>query len=255
MNSPPADSCDPDRHAPGPIDVVAIDGPSGSGKSTVARALARELGWSYLDTGAMYRAVTWKFLEAGIAPLEVSGDDPLEVRRMRDCLASIRLSLSPSGGVEIDGEDVTPHLRSREVESQVSAVSALPFVREAMRKLQREVARKGPVVAEGRDMGSVVFPNARFRIFLDADAEERARRRQLDFEARGRIVSREEVLREIEVRDHLDSTRRDAPLRRVEDARYFDSTDKTVDQVVQEILAWIRETGIRETRAIGGEPA
>lgn len=225
---------------PNPIEVVAIDGPSGSGKSTVARQLAQALGFAYLDTGAMYRAVTWHFLERQCAPAEL-GDDPADNdRRMREALDGMRLRLLPSGHIEVNGHDVTNHLRSREVESQVSAVSALPFVRRAMRNLQRQVALAGPVVAEGRDMTSVVFPKARWQVFLDADVHERARRRQLDFEARGRHVSQQEVLEEIEVRDRLDSTRKDAPLQRTAGAHYVDSTGRSSDEVVASILAWIR---------------
>lgn len=234
MNPDPADP------EPSPTEVVAIDGPSGAGKSTVARQLAQALGFAYLDTGAMYRAVTWHFLEQQCAPTEL-GDDPTEnEQRMRDALTGMRLRLLPGGRVEVNGHDVTNHLRSREVESQVSAVSALPFVRAAMRRLQRQVALQGPVVAEGRDMTSVVFPDARWKVFLDADAIERARRRQRDFEARGRSVSQQEVLAEIEVRDRLDSTRKDAPLQRIEGAHYVDSTGQSSDEVVAGILLWIR---------------
>lgn len=231
---------DPASQAPDPIDVVAIDGPSGAGKSTVARRLAAALGYSYLDTGAMYRAVTWHFLERQCAPAEL-GDDPAEnERQLRAALEGMQLRLLPGGHIEVNGHDVTSHLRSREVESQVSAVSALPFVRQAMRQMQRQVALHGPVVAEGRDMTSVVFPGAKWKVFLDADARERARRRLRDFQERGREVSEGEVLEEIEVRDRLDSTRKDAPLLRTDGALYLDSTGKDTDVVVGELLAWIR---------------
>jgi cytidylate kinase len=225
-----------------PTEVVAIDGPSGAGKSTVARALAQRLGFAYLDTGAMYRAVTWHFLEEQCAPNQLVGD-PKGERCMRDVLARTELQLLPEGRVLVNGRDVTGHLRSREVESQVSAVSALPFVREAMRELQRRVAAQGPVVAEGRDMGSVVFPNARWKVFLDAQPGERARRRQRDFADRGRPVSESEVLEEMQVRDRLDSTRRDAPLLRAPDAHYIDSTGTESGPVVEAILAFMGRTG------------
>ncbi|MBK8097834.1 MAG: (d)CMP kinase [Planctomycetes bacterium] len=218
--------------------VVAIDGPSGAGKSTVARLVAKALGFSFLDTGAMYRAVTWHFLEEVCAPAECAAEPDRGELRMRAVLAATRLEFHGQR-LSVNGRDVTAHLRTREVESQVSAVSALPFVREAMRDLQRHVAERGPVVAEGRDMGSVVFPNARWKFFLDAAPTERARRRLRDFVAQGRVVSEAEVLEEIEVRDRLDSTRKDAPLLQAEDAVYVDTTGLTTDQVVAAILRHI----------------
>ncbi len=225
---------------PDPTEVVAIDGPSGAGKSTVARLVAERLGFQYLDTGAMYRAVTWHFLERNCAPDQLAEDKGAAERVMRAVLDGMDLRLAPGGKVAVDGRDVTSHLRSREVESRVSAVSALPFVRQAMTALQRRVAAQGPVVAEGRDMGSVVFPRARWKVFLDADPAERARRRLIDFERRGRHVSEREVLEEIEVRDRLDSTRKDAPLVQAVDATYVDTTGKATDDVVAAILQLVR---------------
>jgi cytidylate kinase len=222
-----------------PTEVVAIDGPSGAGKSTVARSLAKRLGFAYLDTGAMYRAVTWHFLQEGCAPAECASEPDRGAARMRAALASARLELR-EGRVLLNGRDVTAHLRVREVESQVSAVSALPFVRAAMSDLQRMVASHGPVVAEGRDMGSVVFPQARWKIYLDAAPSERARRRSQDFERQGRIVSESDVLEEILVRDRLDSTRSDAPLRQAADALYVDSTGLLCEVVVDKLLAYVR---------------
>lgn len=226
-----------------PSEVVAIDGPSGAGKSTVARRVAADLGFQYLDTGAMYRAVTWHFLEHDCAPGQLE-DAAASERVMRAVLAAMDLRLLPGGRVHVDDRDVTGHLRSREVEARVSAVSALPFVRQAMTRLQRRVAAQGPVVADGRDMGSIVFPHARWKVFLDATPQERARRRQLDFEARGRSVSASEVLEEIEVRDRLDSTRKDAPLVQAEDAVYVDSTGRTTDEVVAIVLQLVRGNGV-----------
>lgn len=236
-----------------PTLVVAIDGPSGAGKSTVARRLAQELGFGFLDTGAMYRAVTWHFLAEGCAPAEcglltAAVADPADpeveagLRRMQQALAGLRLELR-EGRLLANGRDVTAHLRTREVESQVSAVSALPFVRSAMRDLQRQVARSGPVVAEGRDMGTAVFPKARWKVYLDAAPSERARRRCQDFARQGRSVSEAEVLEEIQVRDRLDSTRRDAPLQQAADAFYVDSTGLTTESVVALLLARVRPAG------------
>jgi cytidylate kinase len=222
-----------------PTLVVAIDGPSGAGKSTVARQLAARLGFGFLDTGAMYRAITWHFLQEGCAPAECAADPDRGFARMQQALAGAKLELV-GGAVVCNGRDVTAHLRTREVESQVSAVSALPFVREAMRDLQRAVAAAGPVVAEGRDMGSVVFPQARWKIYLDAAPSERARRRCQDFARQGRVVSESDVLEEILVRDRLDSTRSDAPLRQADDALYLDSTGMVTETVVATLLAFVR---------------
>lgn len=205
-----------------PTEVVAIDGPSGAGKSTVARQLAQRLGFGFLDTGAMYRAITWHFLQEGCAPAECTGEAVV------------------GGRVVLNGRDVTAHLRTREVESQVSAVSALSFVRAAMRDLQRLVAAAGPVVAEGRDMGSVVFPQAKWKVYLDAAPSERARRRSQDFARQGRVVTESDVLDEILVRDRLDSTRSDAPLRQAPDALYVDSTGLTTEVVVARLLDYVR---------------
>jgi len=225
--------------ATSPTAVVAIDGPSGAGKSTVARRLAQRLGFAFLDTGAMYRAVTWHFLANGCAPAECADAPDRGQARMQKALAEARLELV-GDAVLLAGRDVTSHLRTREVESQVSAVSALPFVRVAMGDLQRAVAAKGPIVAEGRDMGSVVFPRARWKVYLDAKPEERARRRSEDFGRQGRAVRPADVLEEILVRDRLDSTRSDAPLRQAADALYLDTTGMATDAVVDRLFAWVR---------------
>lgn len=213
--------------------VVAIDGPSGAGKSTVARRVAEVLGFAYLDTGAMYRAVTWYLLEHRFHDL----DDEVALERM---LRELELALLPGGRVLVGGKDVTSHLRSREVEARVSAVSAMPIVRAHLRRLQRELAERGPLVAEGRDMTSVVFPRARWKYYLDADSSERARRRHRDFLLQGRLVSEGDVLEEITVRDALDSNRKDAPLTRAADSIYLDTTDQSVDRVVEDICSRVR---------------
>ena len=169
---------------------------------------------------------------------------------MRAALARAQLELR-EGRVLLNGRDVTAHLRVREVESQVSAVSAMPFVRVAMRDLQRAVAAHGPVVAEGRDMGSVVFPHARWKVYLDAAPAERARRRSQDFGRLGRQISEADVLEEILVRDRLDSTRSDAPLQQAPDALYVDSTGLTTEAVVARLLAHVRSkpsARLREAR-------
>ena len=221
------------------IDVVAIDGPSGAGKSTVAKRVAGQLGYQYLDTGAMYRAVTWHFPEAGCVPAECSGLPDRGAAQMRKVLDQTQLLLA-AGRVLVNGLDVTSHLRTREVESQVSAVAALPFVRAAMRALQRQVAAAGALVAEGRDMCTAVFPNAAWKVFLDAKPLARAERRVADFARQGRTASLSVVLHEIEVRDRLDSTRDDAPLRQAQDAQFIDTSLLSSDQVVALVLALVR---------------
>lgn len=225
---------------PEPTEVVAIDGPSGAGKSTIAKSVAQQLGFQYLDTGAMYRAVTWHFLENRCTPDQLGDDRAAAERIMRTALDGMNLRLVQGSRVLVGGRDVTSHLRSQDVESRVSAVSALPFVRAAMTRLQRAVAAQGPIVAEGRDMGSVVFPRAKWKVFLTASAEERARRRTLDFAARGREVTEQQVLEEIVVRDRLDSTRQDAPLKQAQDAHFLDSTGLSTAQVVERILSLVR---------------
>lgn len=233
--------------APEPTEVVAIDGPSGAGKSTIAKAVAQRLGFRHLDTGAMYRAVTRRFLDAGCAPSPDGGDSQSKLPGMQAALAGMRMELT-AGRVHVDGFDVTDVLRTKDVESRVSAVAALPFVREAMKALQREVAAASPIVAEGRDMTTVVFPQARWKVFLTATAEERARRRCAEFRQRGREVSYATVLAEIVERDRFDTTRKDAPLFHHPSAQLVDSTAMTTEQVVQRILDLVRE-GKQASRA------
>jgi cytidylate kinase len=229
----------PESNPNAPTEVVAIDGPSGAGKSTIARRLAERLGYGFLDTGAMFRAVTWHFLASGVVPDGASAAPTLGEAGMRDALADADLQLD-AGRILLNGEDVTPNLRTREVEARVSAVSALSFVRVRMADLQRQVARRGPIVAEGRDMGSVVFPQARWKVYLDAAPTERARRRCEDFAAQGREVSQQDVLEEILARDLRDSTRADAPLKRSPEALYVDSTGMTAAAVIELLVEHVR---------------
>lgn len=222
------------------LQVVTIDGPSGAGKSTIAKALARRLGWTHLDTGAMYRAVTLALHREGV--------DLSDAEAVREVLDRLDLRLGEGGKVFLGEEEVSALLRSPEVEAEVSAVSALPLVRARMKELQRREARRGPLVAEGRDMGSVVFPDAAFQFYLDASPIERARRRHRDFEAQGRHVPRDQVLAEIERRDHLDSTRKDAPLVRTPRMEVIDSTGKSVEEILERM-----EARVRSGRATGPE--
>jgi cytidylate kinase len=212
--------------------IVAIDGPAGSGKSTAARAAAERLGFERVDTGAMYRAVTLRALEDDIeAPTELG-------RLTRDLQLRFR-----GARVLIDDRDVTRAIRSDAVTRAVSRVSAVPEVRAGLLELQRRLGREQPrgAVLEGRDIGTVVFPDAEVKIFLTASDEERARRRHAELAADGARTSYEEVLEGIRRRDRLDGTRAVAPLRAAEDAVVLDTTGKGFDEVVDELVEVIRD--------------
>jgi cytidylate kinase len=200
------------------LPIIAIDGPAGSGKSSVSRALAARLGVERLDTGAMYRAVAWASLDRSIDP-----DD-------RDAVAAVARSIDIAVGdrVSVDGTDVTEAIRGPEVSAAVSAVAANPDVRAVMVRRQREwAAEHGGGVIEGRDIGSVVFPGADLKIYLTASAEERARRRP------------EEGADAVARRDRIDSTRPISPLGVAEGARVIDTTDRPVEDIVDEVMTWL----------------
>jgi len=211
--------------------VVAIDGPAASGKSTTARLVAERLDFLYLDTGAMYRAVTWKAVERGL-----DLDDAIALGEL---VGDTALTLEPDGQgarVLVDGQDVTDRIRTPEISRGVSAVASVPAVRTRMVELQRAAARSRRCVMEGRDIGTVVFPDAPVKIFLEASLEERARRRRDELAARGVSQSLEELRREILERDRLDSERDESPLRRAPDAIPIDTTGLTIDEQVAEVV-------------------
>ncbi|MBN1919054.1 MAG: (d)CMP kinase [Verrucomicrobia bacterium] len=212
--------------------VIAIDGPAGSGKSTIAVALARRLGRLHVNTGAMYRAITVKVLRAGLRP-----DDRDAVIRLVDA-THVELRPAKDGGVSVflDGEDVTHEVGTAEVSRFVSPVSLIPEVRNLMVREQRRLAERCDVVAEGRDVTTVVYPNAQHKFYLDASPEERARRRLKEFAERGERATFDEVKREIEERDHRDSTRAVSPLTQAKDAIIVDTTSMKPDEVVDRIL-------------------
>ena len=203
--------------------VITIDGPAGAGKSSVARKVARRLGIRYLDTGAIYRAVALALDRANISPVETPS--------LVDALQEIKVELKEEG-VIVDGVDVSADIRSPRVDAIVSAYSALKSVREALLGLQRDQEQFGSLVVEGRDVGSVVFPDAPLKFFLTASPEARARRRCLEREGRGESLSYEEVLAGIKERDRIDSGRDVAPLCCPEGAVFVDTSDMTEDEVV-----------------------
>lgn len=215
--------------------IIAIDGPSGAGKSTLAKRLAKDLKFIYLDTGAMYRALALKVLRQGV--------DLADDTRLAELIAGTAIDLQETDGrlaVLLDGEDVAAQIRTPEVSQMASKVSALRVVRTRMLELQRAMGKCGSVVAEGRDIGTVIFPEAEVKVFLDASVCERARRRYDELKAAGRVVDLDETRREIEERDKRDSGRDVAPLRKADDAMLIDSSSANADEVAAMVLAHIQ---------------
>jgi cytidylate kinase len=210
--------------------IIAIDGPSGAGKGTVARAVAAALGFPHLDTGAMYRAVAVKALDRSLA----LDDEPAVAALAREATID-----ALDGAVTIDGEDVRLRIRNAEIDRAATSVARLPEVRKALVALQRRASAGSGLVVEGRDIGTVVFPDADVKIYLDASPDERARRRAADpaHDSRG---SMHEVASEMGERDRLDRTRATSPLLKAADAELIDTTGKSVDEVVARVLALIR---------------
>lgn len=217
------------------LPVVAIDGPAGSGKSTVARQVATRLELPYLDTGAMYRALTCKAIQLGFERFD-------DADRLGKLAVASTIEFTVDGKTLLDGEDVSAAIRTPEVTQNVSAVSAIAAVRERMVAIQRASGIHGGVM-EGRDIGTVVFPDAKLKIFLLASEQERARRRQADLLKMGVDESLESVLADLIRRDKLDSEREVSPLRLARDARKLDTTGLSVEQVVEQIVGWAHERG------------
>ncbi|MCF7932412.1 MAG: (d)CMP kinase [Acholeplasmataceae bacterium] len=208
---------------------VAIDGPAGSGKSTISQKVARKLNWTHIDTGAMYRAVTLKALETGI---ELSNPDAYRfLETLNICYDKNRIYL--------ENRDVSEDIRSDAVTDNVSLVSSFPYVRDILVKLQRQAAMIGNVVMDGRDIGTVVLPEADLKIFLTANVEERAKRRYAEHLRKGKANPMKKVIDDIRTRDQKDSTRASSPLRMADDAIELDTTYLTVDDVVDKILELI----------------
>jgi CMP/dCMP kinase len=211
--------------------IIAIDGPAGAGKSTIAKRLADRLGFTYIDTGAMYRAVALWAVRQG-----VDFDDH---HRMEQLALASEIELAP-GRIQLNGEDVTPAIRTPEVTNGASRIAVIPGVRRAMVAKQREIGQKVSAVMEGRDIGTVVFPNADVKVYLDATLDERVQRRLLESRAKGVEVSASALTAQMRERDERDSTRADAPLAQAPDAAYLDSTALSADEVTETILKMVR---------------
>ncbi len=215
--------------------IIAIDGPAASGKSSVAKHLAEKLGFTYVDTGAMYRAITYLALRKNIV------DD---VDAVIDMVKNIGIELKFENGetrVFVNGEEVTEHIRTPEVNAKVSEISRIPEVREQLVKIQRKMGESGNLVAEGRDTTTVVFPNADLKIYLTAELDERATRRHLEYKAKGSNVSFEDVKENLQKRDRIDSSRKVSPLSKAEDAYELDTTDLTIDEEIENIIKKVEE--------------
>jgi len=220
------------------IRIIAIDGPAASGKSTLAERLASRIGYLYFDTGVMYRAVTLAGLRAGFPPSDE--------KRITELASEISIDVRPPSqtdgrqyDVVVNGEDVTWEIRSEEVDANVSKISAYSGVRRAMTERQREIGKRGEVIMVGRDIGTVVLPEADLKLYLDATVEARARRRYEERQARGEEVDYDEVLESMRIRDRIDSSRDVAPLHPADDAVIIDTTVLSVDETTERALELI----------------
>jgi cytidylate kinase len=216
--------------------IVTIDGPAGTGKSTVARLLAKKLNFNYLDTGALYRVITYKAIKANI--------DSSNKESLKKLLKSIKVKFINSGKIQkvfLNGREVTELIRHPDITSKVFCYAELPIVRNALLKIQRHIGAKGNIVGEGRDLGSVVFPQAGVKIYLDASPEERAKRRWKELKGKGIKTNYNTVLKEIKSRDYRDRTRKIAPLKKAKDMMRVDTTKLSISQTVKKLYAIVKE--------------
>lgn len=212
--------------------IIAVDGPAGSGKSTISKIVARELGFTYLDTGAMYRMVTYAVLKR-----KTDLDNKEEVLKL---LETIKLDINKDKFF-LDGEDVSDVIREVEVTNNVSKVASLKEVRDKLVHMQRDISEGKKVILDGRDIGTVVFPNANLKIFLVASPEERAKRRVKEFIEKGIDTSYETVLEEIKTRDFMDSTRKESPLTQAKDAKLIDTSFMNIEEVSSTIIGMVKD--------------
>jgi cytidylate kinase len=212
--------------------TIAIDGPSGAGKSTVARTLAKRLGYVYIDTGAMYRSVALRAKEKGISPW-----DELALNQLASSLQISFATEKEQTHVFCDGNDVTEAIRTPEISRLASSISKQKGVREVLVRMQREMGKEGGVILEGRDIGTVVFPDADVKFYLDADSDERVRRRYDEMVEKGVKVDFKEAQEELVQRDYNDMHRIYSPLKKANDAVFIDSTDRSVEEVVEEMVS------------------
>lgn len=219
---------------------IAIDGPAGAGKSTIAKTLALKIGFVYVDTGALYRAIAYYFLRNSL--------DPENQESLKSACGDIRVELSYEGNVQkvfLNGEDVSTVIREEAVGNMASATSKYPFVRSKLLKLQQDIAAEKNVIMDGRDIGTSVLPNAQLKIFLTADVHERAVRRYNELQQKGTACSLEEIEADIKERDYRDIHRETAPLKPADDAVYLDTSDMTIEEVAEKIYSLATEAGLR----------
>ena len=214
--------------------VIAIDGPAGAGKSTISKLIAKNLGINYIDTGAMYRAITYKCIKEDI--------DVNDIQRVVDLCSRTDVDFVDNY-IYLDGQRLNEEIRTLQVSSRVSDVAKIPQVREFLREKQREIGKRSDVILDGRDVGTHIFPDAKYKFFLNASAQERGRRRYQELIDKGQSVVLEEIIEDIKKRDYIDSTREVAPLVKADDAIEVDTTSMTIDQVVTYISDMVRRIG------------
>ena len=214
--------------------VIAIDGPAGAGKSTISKLIAKNLGINYIDTGAMYRAITYKCLEAGI--------DIADIQSVIDICQSTDVDFV-NNCIYLDGTCLNDEIRSLEVSSNVSNVAKIPQVREFLLQKQREIGKRSDVILDGRDVGTHIFPDTKYKFFLNASAEERGRRRYQELIDKGQDLVLADIVEDIKKRDYIDSTREVAPLVKADDAIEVDSTSMSIQEVVKYITDMVRRIG------------